>query len=557
MPIRNDISIGGQSFRKIRDSKAFYVDKTDFIAQWWQNPSDVTLLTRPRRFGKTLLMDTVACFFSLREKDQALLFSDLKIWKEESMRKLAGSHPVISLTWSACKGNTFQEVRDSIFVVVQHLYEDFRWLLESPNLTPLARRKLSDFAGSIQNDAQLAASLLDLCRAVCDATGIKPIVLLDEYDAPLVHAWNAGYWDDLVSLLEKMMNFTFKANPCLERGLITGVTRVAKESIFSDLNNPNVVSVTTAAYETCCGFTEPEVFAAMREYGLENREQVKEWYDGYRFGETSGIYNPWSVVNYLSKRELRSYWVNTSDNELAGNLVRQGTREVKASFETLLQGGSIVSPVTDALVFKDLDLDQSALWSLLLASGYLRTVSQVSEKEWELALTNREVKEEFEKLISRWFVTRDSSYNYFIEAMLARDVEAMNWSMNQLTRDVFSFFDTNSSNPEKFYHGFVLGLLVSLKNRYIITSNRESGLGRYDVVLEPRNQAKDNAFILEFKTKFGHRKGTLEDLATEGLNQIAEKRYADDLLHRGVAADRIHPIAIAFEGKKACVLMGN
>ena len=551
------ISVGGQRFQKIRSNGCFYVDKTGFIAEWWNKQSEVTLLTRPRRFGKTLLMGTVESFFSLREKNQEALFSGLAVWNDEAMRPLAGAYPVISLTWSGFKGRTFQEVRNDLILGMERLCEDFEWLLESPRLKPKARRMITDFSGVCQTDSQLAASLFDLCRAVFDVTGVKPIVLLDEYDTPLLHSWEAGYWDDLVCLLQKMMNLTFKANPCLERGLITGITRIGKESIFSDLNNPDVVSVTTPAYETCCGFTEQEVLDALDEYGLEDKASVKRWYDGYRFGNVGDIYNPWSVVNYLSQRELKPYWANSSDNKLVGNLIQQGSEEIKTAFETLLQGGSIVSKVTESLVFKDLDKNWSALWSLLLVSGYLKTVSKQGESQWTLALTNREVTEAFEDLIDRWFDTSDFSYEKFIQALLARDVAVMNRSLNSLSQSIFSFFDTNSLNPERFYHGFVLGLLVSLKDRYIITSNRESGFGRYDVVLEPRNRLKDEAFILEFKAKSPEVSASLEEVAEAGLKQIAEKAYAQDLMHRGLAQNRIHAVAIAFSGKTACVRMAK
>ena len=364
-------------------------------------------------------------------------------------------------------------------------------------------------------------------------------------------AWLNGYWDQLAQFIRAFMNLSFKDNPSLERALLTGITRVSKESIFSDLNNPDVITVLSDEYQTAFGFTEAEVAEAMKEYGLNDLDDVKTWYDGFAFGSVKGIYNPWSVTNYLKKKRLAPYWANTSSNELAGRLVQTGNSDVKQAFESLLNGGSVTVSLCEEIVFHDIETSPAALWSLLLASGYLKVVRQADDDHYELALTNLEVLKTFDALIGRWFSSaQESNYPDFIEALLTGDVENMNFFLNQLTCSVFSFFDASGSEPERFYHGFVLGLLVSLRRRYVVTSNRESGLGRCDVMLEPLDKSKDLAFILEFKAKRPGTSGTLEDAVREAHEQ---KRYREELIGRGIEASQIRVFGFAFEGKRVLV----
>ncbi|KAB7653070.1 AAA family ATPase [Sutterella seckii] len=397
-------------------------------------------------------------------------------------------------------------------------------------------------------------SLRFLSTALHRVYGVKPIILLDEYDTPMQEAWLNGYWDELAQFVRAFMNLSFKDNPSLERALLTGITRVSKESIFSDLNNPDVITVLSDEYQTAFGFTEAEVAKALKEYGLSDLNDVKTWYDGFSFGSVKGIYNPWSVTNYLKKKRLAPYWANTSSNELAGRLVQTGNSDVKQAFESLLNGGSITVSLCEEIVFQDMQTSPAALWSLLLASGYLKVVRQADDDHYELALTNLEVLKTFDALIGRWFSSaQESNYPDFIEALLTGDIENMNFFLNQLTCSVFSFFDASGSEPERFYHGFVLGLLVSLRRRYVVTSNRESGLGRCDVMLEPLDKSKDLAFILEFKAKRPGTSGTLEDAVKEAHEQIERKRYREELIGRGIEASRIRVFGFAFEGKRVLV----
>jgi len=318
--------------------------------------------------------------------------------------------------------------------------------------------------------------------------------------------------------------------------------------------------------QTPIGFTEKEVFAALEECGLSGeREQVKHWYDGFIFGEHKDIYNPWSILNFIDKRKFTTYWANTSSNSLVGKLVREGSRAIKEKFESLLRGEMIQSPIDEQIVYNQLNGNERAVWSLLLASGYLKVLSfesyrdipEGAQPKYDLSLTNLEVKLMFQNMIRDWFTDAETDYNDFIKALLVGDKKAMNVYMNRVALNTFSYFDTGNKpsgeEPERFYHGFVLGLIVDLQNRYVITSNRESGFGRYDVMLEPKNPKEDDGIILEFKIYDAEDEATLKDTVQAALKQIEEKQYAAGLLKRGVPKDHIRSYGFAFHGKKVLI----
>lgn len=357
-----------------------------------------------------------------------------------------------------------------------------------------------------------------------------------------------------------LFNATFKTNPYMERALMTGITRVSKESMFSDLNNLEVVTTTTEKYADSFGFTEEEVFAALEEYGLsEYQQQVKDWYDGFTFGSRRDIYNPWSIINFLDKKKVGAYWAGTSSNRLVSKLLREGSSGIKKNFEDLLAGGALELEIDEQIAYSQLSTKKNAIWSLLLATGYLKVwettfVERTGRAYYKLVLTNKEVAIMFEDMVRDWFSENDY-YNDFIKALLLGDVAAMNTYMNRVTREMFSYFDTGRnpySEPERFYHGFVLGLMVELSDRYVVTSNRESGFGRYDVMLEPRRVAEDDGILLEFKVQSEGEK-ELSDTVTQALRQIQERDYQASLAAKGVPEDRIRKYGFAFCGKEVLI----
>lgn len=554
------ISIGAQSFAFIRENDCFFVDKSGFIREWWENQDMVTLIARPRRFGKTLNLDMLDCFFSGKYAKRGDLFEGLSIWEDERYRTLQGSYPVISVSFADIRGTNFETAKKGIKYTLTKLYEIHRCVQSGTDMGPTELAFFRSVTPDMADDVAVHA-LQYLSDFMCRYYGRKVLIFMDEYDTPLKEAFVYGYWEEMAVFIRSLFNCAFKTNPCLERAVLTGITRVGRESIFSDLNNLTVVTTTSEKYCTQFGFTEEEVFHALAYFGMaEEKEKVKLWYDGFTFGHRRGIYNPWSIINFLEEKRYRSYWANSSSNALVGKLIREGTAEIKMDMETLLNQGCIETPIDEEIVFDQLNESDAAIWSLLLASGYLKVEYEPEEDGglYGLSLTNYEVRKMFQRTIQGWFGRSSVKYNAFLKALFANDLHYMNLYMNQMAYALFSCFDVgkrpSEREPERFYHGFVLGLIADSRADYRITSNRESGFGRYDVILEPRDE-KCDACVFEFKVQDTNREKTLQDTVEEALRQIDEKNYDAVLMERGIPKERIRHYGFAFSGKR--VLIGG
>ncbi len=529
------VSLGAQQFDRLRERGGLYVDKTAFIQEWWESGADVTLITRPRRFGKTLNMSMLECFFSNQYAGRGDLFEGLEIWKNEKYRQLQGTYPVICFSFAGVKAGNMKDMKAMVKIVIANLYGRNREILKSDKFD--------------ENDREAFRAVNEKMEDVKAQT-----------------AWIGGYWEEAAGFFRSFFDNTFKTNSCLYHGIITGITRISKESIFSDLNNLNVVTTTSEEYAVSFGFTEEEVFGILERVGLgEEKEQVKHWYDGFIFGSHTDIYNPWSITSFVKNNgKYSAYWVNTSSNGLLHSLVQTGKAEMKKTIETLIRGGSFQTMLDEQIVFNQLGSSETALWSLLLATGYLKvvaaeTVGERKKEVFTLTLTNLEVSILFENMVNSWF--RDNSripYNDFIKAMLLDDVDSMNEFMNDIALASFSNFDVSKSAsskdaPERFYHGFVLGLIVDLADRFTIKSNRESGFGRYDIMLKPHNQEKDCAYIIEFKVHKPRKEKDLEQTLANARLQIEEKQYEAELTAEGIAPERIRKYGIVFRGKECLI----
>lgn len=549
--MKQKISIGSQDFAFLREQSCFLVDKTAFIKEWWASGDAVTLITRPRRFGKTLNMSMLNCFFSLQYRNRGDLFEGLSVWSDPEYRKIQGTYPVIYLSFADVKQDCYADTIQKIRHIIGDTYRQHRYLLEAACFTGAEKQQFTKVMNCEMDDVTAQDALKNLSYYLHHYWKKRTILLLDEYDTPMQEAYVYGYWDAFTGFIRGLFNSAFKTNPYLERAVMTGITRVSKESVFSDLNNLKVVTITSDEYADCFGFTEAEVFAALEQVRLgDKKAEVKKWYDGFAFGSLRDIYNPWSITNYLDTGKLQPFWAATSSNGLVSRLIQTASGDIKEKMEELLRGREIAVTFDEQIVFDQLGRNEAAIWSLLLASGYLKAEQieyrgLMREPWYHLRITNLETIGMFFGMFKGWFGMTQSSYNRFVKALLLGDVDAMNYYMNELSLATFSFFDTGKegsqqSEPERFYHGFVLGLLADQAEQYEIRSNRESGFGRYDVMMIPKNRQKPAgpAFILEFKVRNPGKEASLAETVQTALRQIETKQYDAELLSQGIKKNR-------------------
>lgn len=572
--------LGYQNYEKMMRNHIFYIDKTNFIREWWDYADEVTLITRPRRFGKSLNMSTVECFFSNQYENRSDLFEGRIVWEDDKLRKLQGTYPVIFMSFAGVKSgydeetdgalklDSIETMKTAVKKVIVREYKKFKDIMKAAIFDDDDRKYYASVKKDMP-DEMAVTSISMLSMFLEEFYQKKVLILLDEYDTPMQESWLYGYWDKAAAFFRSFFVNTFKDNDSMERGLITGITRISKESIFSELNHLAVVTTTSDKYATCFGFTEEEVFRALDNASLgEHKAGVKMWYDGFTFGEHKDIYNPWSIISFISdKGRYAAYWANTSSNSLVSTLIQTADVEAKQVVADLLDGKCFIAPIDEQIVFDQLTGNTNAVWSLLLASGYLKiidrepfAVDRADDIQYTLTLTNREVLFLFRNMVKGWFGidVKGSTYNDFVKAMLLDDVDYMTEYMNEIALNSFSSFDIAGSaakndHPERFYHGFVLGLMVGLRDRFEITSNRESGLGRYDVVLKPFDREKDMAYIIEFKVFRPSKEAALEDTVANALAQIAEKKYETALVADGIVPERIRKYGFAFQGKTCLI----
>ncbi len=440
------------------------------------------------------------------------------------------------------------------------LFAGHEYLLDSDKLDAEDKREFRNIKAALfsGDERAIESSVQILCGWLYKHYGVLPYVLLDEYDTPLLEAYTGGYWDEMIATCRGFFHSSFKENEYIGRAIITGVTRVSKESLFSDLNNIQVYTVTDDAYSDCFGFTEQEVMDALKCQNVDQFQKVKEMYDGFIFGKCRDIYNPWSICNFISRGQLRSYWINTSSNKVIGDIIRRHPIRSKHEIEQLMAGNVVHKKINENLSFQYMDGDENSLWSLLLAIGYIKADHVIKHEEYtecDVSVTNQEVMSMFRTEIRGMFHNGELYYNEFIKALLAHNTEDMEDVLLDITYSSLSYFDLGGSPqraPENLFHGLVLGLIVSLKDRYRIVSNRESGRGRYDIALYPLTEM-DDAFIMEFKVFDERKEENLEQTLDHALRQIEDKKYEADLLAAGVPGERIYKLGFAFHGKEVRV----
>ncbi|MDM8516685.1 AAA family ATPase [Desulfobacterales bacterium HSG16] len=547
--------IGVSDFKKLREQKFFYIDKTDFIREIVEASAEVILLPRPRRFGKTLNLDMLKVFFEKTEENTAALVKGLSIEKEDCFKTHEGKFPVIFITFKDIKESSWESCFRRLKLLIQAEFERHEYLLDGDVLQKRERAFIQSILEDTAKPPDYSDSLLVLSKCLHKYHDQAVIVLIDEYDTPVHAGYNNGYYDEVVGFIRNFLSGGLKDNSHLYKGVLTGILRVAKESIFSGLNNLAVYTLMVEEFSDHFGFTDDEVRRLLSDYeALQYYDEVAKWYNGYRFGDKT-IYNPWSLINYVNSKSKKPlpYWINTGDTSMIDSLATRGGKEIREEIGMMLEGKSVELPVYETIVLRDLDLRDDLLWSFLLFTGYLRPVKHVDEEIWELCIPNREVRMMYRDMIKRWFATKIERNQLLemIRGLETGDVKLFERMLQKVVIRIMSYHDFGGES-EKVYHALVLGMLVWLDGKYDIRSNRESGYGRYDIMLKPKDGNKNRiGIVIEFKLVESADSDAYKQVLKDALKQIKDRKYATEL--RAVGITDILEIAVAFKGKKLWV----
>ena len=546
------IGIGQSDFKILRIKKNYYIDKTKYIKDIIDNESSVVLITRPRRFGKTLNMSMLRYYFDCTKKDSRELFEGLEIMKQdEKYTSKLGYYPCIYLTLKDAGLQSYELMIMQLRTLLMDIYYENRYLLEEAEMAPGERNIFNKILLAEANETEIINGIKMLSKIMSNYHN-KPVMLfLDEYDVPPQNAYVEGYYEECIKFFKTFYGITFKDNPYLEKTILTGVSRVAKESIFSGANNFDVYTVLNDEFSDDFGITEEEMDKVIKDFEIQDKkEEIKKWYDGYKIGNTEGIYNPWSILNYLKNKELIPYWVNTSSNDLI-KLILKNSATVKEKIEQLLRDEEIEVPINLETVIVGIEKNEENIWGLLLGTGYLKVteVVDLAHGIYKVKIPNYEIKFLFQNIIREWFNDKviGNNLNTILKDLVTLNLEEFEEKFKQLVIEMFSFMDVGKNTAENFYHAFVLGMLVGLKDNYYVKSNRESGFGRYDIMLEPKDK-NGNSFVMEFKVLEDAEEKTIEDTIENAKKQIEERRYSEDLEERGYT--NITKMVFAFKGKE-------
>jgi len=552
---QKNIQIGASDFKDLIEEKNYFVDKSLLIKEFIENGAKIILTPRPRRFGKTLNLSMLRYFFDIRQKEETKdLFKDLKIENEKEIMKLQGEYPVIFITFKNQKHISFEDFQDGIKVLLSNLYKEHEYLLDSDKLSEFDKNDFKEIISRKASIGVLSEGISNLMGYINKHYSKKVMLFIDEYDVPIQEAYLRGYYEPMIVLIRNLLTAALKDNSYVGKSLITGILRVAKESIFSGLNNLEVDTILGYDFNDKFGFTEEELKNLLEYYDLkEKSEDIKHWYNGYVFGGKV-IYNPWSVLNYLKKKKagFMPYWINSSSNDLIKRLLIKGDKDIKLELEDLIEGKSINKVIDDSIVMAEVEDSNANIWSFLLMSGYLKAVKTENIKgklNCELKIPNEEVHIFYENLIEKWFqeAMTNQKYEEMLSNLITGDIENFGYIFEDFVINNISYFDVSGKEPEKVYHAFVLGMLISLSNTHEVKSNKESGYGRYDVMIIPKDISKVG-IIIEFKKINTLSKESIEEGTLKALKQIEDMKYSEELINKGIKS--IINLAIVFKGKE-------